>query len=150
MESTIKKYPCYVKGVEQKYPNVAPGTPIYANAVAVDNILYVSGMTAQRFEDGSCTTNTMQDQMWVALTKLKEVLENAGSCLENVFKTFIMLKDIKDYPVMRATELKFYQEYAPSLVENPPASTILQAGCLARPEFLVEIECNAVINRKAD
>ena len=150
MESTIKKYPCYVKGVEQKYPNVAPGTPIYANAVAVDNILYVSGMTAQRFEDGSCTTNTMQDQMWVALTKMKEVLENAGSCLENVFKTFIMLKDIKDYPVMRATELKFYQEYAPSLVENPPASTILQAGCLARPEFLVEIECNAVINRKAD
>lgn len=150
MESTIKKYPCYVKGIEQKYPNVAPGTPIYANAVAVDNILYVSGMTAQRFDDGSCTTNTMQDQMWVALTKMKEVLENAGSCLENVFKTFIMLKDIKDYPVMRATELKFYQEYAPSLVENPPASTILQAGCLARPEFLVEIECNAVINRKAD
>ena len=146
MESTIKKYPCYVKGVEQKYPNVAPGTPIYANAVAVDNILYVSGMTAQRFEDGSCTTNTMQDQMWVALTKLKAALEEAGSSLENMFKTFIMLKDIKDYPVMRATELKFYQEHCPSLVENPPASTILQAGCLARPEFLVEIECMAVVN----
>lgn len=150
MESTIKKYPCYVNGVKQVYPNVAPGTPIYANAVAVDNILHVSGMTAQRFEDGSCTTNTMEDQMWVALTKMKQVLEEAGSCLENVYKTFIMLKDIKDYPVMRATELKFYQEYAPDLVENPPASTILQAGCLARPEFLVEIECDAVINRKKD
>ena len=146
MESYIKKHPCYVKGVEQIYPNVAPGTPIYANAVEVDNILYVSGMTAQKFEDGSCTTNTMQDQMWVALTKMKQVLEEAGSNLENVFKTFIMLKDIKDYPVMRATELKFYQEYCPSLIENPPASTILQAGCLARPEFLVEIECNAVVN----
>ncbi|MCD8364525.1 MAG: RidA family protein [Clostridiales bacterium] len=150
MESTIKKYPCYVNGVKQVYPNVTPGTPIYANAVAVDNILYVSGMTAQRFDDGGCVTNTMQDQMWTALLKMKQVLEEAGSCLENVFKTFIMLKDIKDYPVMRATELKFYQEYAPDLVENPPASTILQAGCLARPEFLVEIECNAVINRKED
>mgnify|MGYP004541703697 FL=1 len=143
---TIKKYPCVVNGVKQVYPNVAPGTPIYANAVEVNGILYVSGMTAQRFEDGSCTTNTMQDQMWVALTKMKQVLEEAGSNLENVFKTFIMLKDIKDYPVMRATELKFYQEYCPSLIENPPASTILQAGCLARPEFLVEIECNAVVN----
>lgn len=147
MESYIKKYPCYVKGVEQKYPNVTPGTPIYANAVEVDNILYVSGMTAQRFEDGGCITNTMQDQMWVALSKMKQVLEEAGSCLENVFKTFIMLKDIKDYPVMRATELKFYQEFAPDLAEHPPASTILQAGCLARPEFLVEIECNAVVKR---
>lgn len=150
MESTIKKYPCYINGVKQVYPNVAPGTPIYANAVAVDNYLHVSGMTAQTFEDGSCTTNTVQDQMWVALTKMKTVLEEAGSCLENVYKTFIMLKDIKDYPVMRATELKFYQEYAPELVTDPPASTILQAGSLARPEFLVEIECDAVINRKAD
>ena len=150
MAIEIKKNLCTINGVVQKYPNVAPGTPIYANSVVVNGIVYVSGMTAQQPSDGSCTTNTMQDQMWVALTKMKEVLENAGSCLENVFKTFIMLKDIKDYPVMRATELKFYQEYAPSLVENPPASTILQAGCLARPEFLVEIECNAVINRKAD
>ena len=147
MASVIKKYLCKVNGVVQVYPNVAPGTPIYANAVQVDNILHVSGMTAQKFEDGSCTTNTMQDQMWVALTKMKQVLEEAGSCLENVYKTFIMLKDIKDYPVMRATELKFYQEFAPSLVENPPASTILQAGCLARPEFLVEIECDAVVDR---
>ena len=146
----IKTYHCFVGGKKQVYPNVAPGTPIYANAVAVDNILHVSGMTAQKFEDGSCTTNTMQDQMWVALTKMKQVLEEAGSCLENVYKTFIMLKDIKDYPVMRATELKFYQEYAPSLIENPPASTILQAGCLARPEFLVEIECDAVIERDPD
>ncbi|MCC8142389.1 MAG: RidA family protein [Lachnospiraceae bacterium] len=150
MESTIKKYPCYINGVEQVYPNVAPGTPIYANAVAVDNILYVSGMTPQSFENGGCVTNTMETQMWDALLKMKQVLEDAGSCLENVFKTFIMLKDIKDYPVMRATELKFYQQYAPELVESPPGSTILQAGCLARPEFLVEIECNAVINRKKD
>ena len=147
MGSVIKKYLCKINGVVQVYPNVAPGTPIYANAVQVDNILHVSGMTAQTFEDGSCTPNTMHDQMWVALTKMKQVLEEAGSCLENVYKTFIMLKDIKDYPVMRATELKFYQEFAPTLVENPPASTILQAGCLARPEFLVEIECDAVIEQ---
>lgn len=148
MESEIKKYGCFINGVEQKYPNVSPGTPIYANAVTVDNIVYVSGMTPQKFEDGSCLTNTMQDQMWATLTKMKQVLENSGSCLSNVFKTFIILKDIKDYPVMRATELKFYQEYCPELVEHPIASTILQAACLARPEFLVEIECMAVVNRK--
>lgn len=146
MAMEIKKNLCTINGVVQKYPNVAPGTPIYANSVTVGGVVYVSGMTAQEPSNGSCTTNTMQDQMWVALTKLKNALEAAGSSLENMFKTFIMLKDIKDYPVMRATELKFYQENCPALVENPPASTILQAGCLARPEFLVEIECMAVVN----
>ena len=145
--SIVKKYPCVINGVEQIYPNVAPGTPIYANSVAVDNILFISGMTAQDPKDGSCTTNTMQDQMWMSLTKLKSALEAAGSCLENVIKTFIMLKDIKDYPVMRATELKFYQEFAPDLVAHPPASTILQAGALARPEFLIEVEAIAVIKK---
>ena len=142
----IKKNLCVIRGVVQKYPNVAPGTPIYANSTTVNGIVYVSGMTAQDPATGGCTTNTMQDQMWVALTKLKAALEAANSSLDNMFKTFIMLKDIKDYPVMRATELKFYQEHCPALVENPPASTILQAGCLARPEFLVEIECMAVEN----
>ena len=147
MKNEIKKYGCFVNGVEQKYPNFAPGTPVYANAVVVNDIVYVSGMTAQKFEDGSCTTNTIEDQMWVALTKMKQVLEDAGSSLDHVFKAFIMLKDIKDYPVMRATELKFYQENASELVERPVASTILQAACLARPEFLVEIECMAVLNK---
>lgn len=145
MAMEIKKNLCTINGVVQKYPNVAPGTPIYANSVVVGGVVYVSGMTAQEPSDGSCTTNTMQDQMWVAMTKLKNALEVAGSDLEHMFKTFIMLKDIKDYPVMRATELKFYQEHCPALVENPPASTILQAGSLARPEFLVEIECMAVV-----
>jgi len=148
MESVVKKYPCVIRGIKQVYPNVAPGTPIYANSVVVDNLVFISGMTAQDPKDGSCTTNTMQDQMWMALTKVKNALEEAGSCLENMVRSFIMLKDIKDYPVMRATELKFFQEYAPELVENPPASTILQAGALARPEFLVEYECIAVVNRK--
>ena len=149
MESTIKKIPCVIKGVEQVYPNIAPGTPVYANAVVVDNIVYVSGMTAQDPKDGSCLTNTMQDQLWVCLTKMKNTLEASGSCLENVFKTFIFARDVKDYPVMRATELKFYQEFAPDLVTHPPASTFMMAG-LARPEFLVEIECMAVVNRKQD
>jgi 2-iminobutanoate/2-iminopropanoate deaminase len=148
MASEIKKYGCFIRGVEQKYPNLSPGAPIYANAAVVDNIVYVSGMTPQLFETGTCITTTIEDQMWDSLLKMKQVLETAGSSLNNVFKTFIMLKDIKDYSAMRATELRFYQEYAPELVEHPPASTILQAAALATPQFLVEIECMAVVDRK--
>lgn len=149
MSSEVKKYPCVIKGVEQKYPNVSPGTPIYANSVAVDNLVFVSGMTAQSFEDGSCTTFTAEEQTKVCLSKLKQVLEEAGSCLENLVRTLILFKDMKDYPVVRATELKFYQEHAPELVEKPPASTVLQAAALARPEFLVEFEAIAVVKKNA-
>lgn len=143
----FKKIPCVIKGVEQKYPNVQPGTPIYANAVVVDNLIFVSGMTAQSFETGMCLTSTAEDQTRVCYDKLKQVLEESGSCLENLVRTLIMFKDMKDYPVVRATELAYFQEHAPELVDKPCASTVIQAAALARPEFLVEIEAIAVIKR---
>ena len=141
----MKKYPTYIKGVEQKWPNVAPGTPVYAACVRVGNMLYVSGMTAQSFENGACLTNTPQDQTRVCYDKLKQVLEEAGSCLENLVRTLVLFKDMADYPVVRATELEYWKEHAPALVDAPPASTVLQAAALARPEFLVEIEAIAVV-----
>jgi len=143
----MKKYPTIIRGVEQKIPNVVPGTPIYASAVVVDNLVFVSGMTAQTFEEGNCLTYTAHDQTIVCLTKLKKVLEESGSCLENLVRTLVMFVDMKDYPVVRAAELEFYREHAPSLLEAPPGSTVFQAAALARPEFLVEIEAIAVVKK---
>ena len=143
----MKKYPCVIRGVEQKLPNVVPGTPIYANAVVAENLVFVSGMTAQTFEEGNCLTSTAYDQTIVCYTKLKKVLEDCGSSLDNLVRTLILFKDMKDYPVVRAAEQDFLKEHAPILVEAPCASTVLQAAALARPEFLVEIEAIAVLKR---
>ncbi|MEJ2723650.1 MAG: RidA family protein [Deltaproteobacteria bacterium] len=148
MGSKVTYYPFYIGGVKQVYPNVHPGTPKYASAIVIDNLVFVSGMTAQDTETGACLTDTMADQMWVALEKVRAALEEVGSKMENIIKTLILFKDIKDYQIMRATELKYYQKYAPRLVEEPPVSTILQAGALARPEFLVEMEVVAVLSRE--
>ena len=145
--SKVKYYPFYIGGVKQTYPNVHPGTPKYALAIVVDNLVFVSGMTAQDTETGACLTDTMAEQMWVALEKARKALETVGSKMENIIKTLILFKDIKDYQIMRKTELEYYQKYAPRLVEEPPVSTILQAASLARPEFLVEIEVTAVLSR---
>ena len=116
--------------------------------MVVDNLVFLSGMTAQDTETGACLTDTMADQMWVALEKVRTALEEVGSKMENIVRTLILFKDIKDYQIMRKTELEYYQKHAPRLVEEPPASTILEAASLARPEFLVEVEVIAVVSRK--
>jgi enamine deaminase RidA (YjgF/YER057c/UK114 family) len=67
--------------------------------------------------------------------------------MENVIKTLILLKDLEYYQLMRAAELKYYQKYAPRLVKEPPASTYVQPVVLARPEFLVEFDVIAVVER---
>jgi 2-iminobutanoate/2-iminopropanoate deaminase len=147
MGEKVKYYPFYIGGVKQVHPNVHPGTPKYASAVVVGNLVFLSGMTAQDTKTGACLTDTISQQMVVCLDKVKAALEEAGSCMENIVKTLILLKDVKDYQMMRKTELEYYQKHAPRLVEEPPASTFMQPAALARPEFLIEIDVIAVLHR---
>ncbi|HUT72910.1 MAG TPA: RidA family protein [Desulfatiglandales bacterium] len=148
MSQRVKYYPFYIAGVKQVYPNVHPGTPKYASAVVVDNLVFLSGMTAQDTKTGACLTDTIADQMIVCLDKVKAGLEEVGSSMENIIKTLILLKDVKDYQIMRKTELEYYQKHAPRLVDEPPASTFMQPAALARPEFLVELDVIAVVSRE--
>ena len=91
-------------------------------------------------------TDVFEEQMIVALDKVRACMEEAGSYMDNVIKTLMMLKDVKDYPKMRKTELEYYQKYAPRLVEDPPARTFMEVG-LAKPEFLVGIDVVGVVSR---
>lgn len=147
MSGEVKNYPMYYAGVKQVYPNVPPGSPIYAKMVVVGNLVFCSGMTAQDVETGKVLAHDMAGQMLVVLDKVKAALEEAGSSMNNIVKTLMLLKNLKDYQVMRKTELEYYQKHAPLLVEQPPASTFMQPASLARPEFLVEMDVIAVVSR---
>ena len=59
--------------------------------------------------------------------------------MNNIIRTFIVLKNLEDYPRMRKAEVEYYQKYAPLLVEEPPASTLIQVN-LHKPDNLIEIE----------
>jgi len=147
MADVVKYYPFKIGGVEQTWPNVHPGTPKYAAGVVVGNLAFLSGMTPQSTVDGSCLTVGVHDQVFACLDKVRAVLDEMGSSMENIVKTLILLKDLEYYQQMRAAELKYYQKYAPRLVSEPPASTYVQPAILARPEFLVEFDVTAVIAR---
>ena len=137
----FEKFPCYAHGVKQVYPNVAPGTPIFANSVVAGNLVFVSGQTALDPETGLCLSNDITEQMEVTMTHLKQALEEAGSDMEHLARMLIILSDMKNYFPMRVAEQDFYRRNCPSLLENPPASTVFAPAEMARREFLVEIEC---------
>ena len=149
MASTVKHYPMFYRGVKQVYPNVPLGSPIYAKSIAVDNLLFVSGMTAQDPETGMVMVHDIASQMNVALNKVKAALEEAGSGMANVIKTLILLRNPADYTMMRKTEVEFYQKHAPLLLEQPPVSTLIHVPQIGSGhEYLVEVEVVAVLSRK--
>jgi 2-iminobutanoate/2-iminopropanoate deaminase len=148
MDQKVKYYPEYWAGEKLAFPHVSAESPKFARSVVVGNLVFLSGCQGQNDQTLRTETGVFEEQMIIALDKVRKAMEEVGSSMNNVIKTLILLKKLEDYPRMRKTEFEYYQKYAPVLVEFPPASTFLQVASLAKPEFLVEIDVIGVVSRE--
>jgi 2-iminobutanoate/2-iminopropanoate deaminase len=146
MGENVIFYPAYWGGKKLVYPNFPPEAGKFSSAVVVGNLIFVSGCQGQNDESMRVETDVFEEQMIIALEKVRGCMERAGSSMNNVVKTLMLLKRLEDYPMMRKIELEYYQKYAPMLVEDPPASTFMVVG-LGKPEYLVEIDVVGVVSR---
>ncbi len=87
------------------------------------------------FVDGGIEGETRQ-----ALENLKIVLIAANSCLENVVKTTVFLRDIADFSKMNGIYAEFF-------TNDCPARSAIQVAALPKGAA-VEIEAIALINAK--
>ena len=130
-----KTYPLYYGGQKQHF----------ARSVVVGDIVFLSGMSGRTMETGDVSSDDVREQMLVALGKVRAALDEAGSSMDNIVKTTIYLKDVKNYQLMRDTEWEYWQKNAPGLIEEPPASTFVMPASLARSSMLVEIDVVACL-----
>lgn len=130
-----KTYPLIYAGMKQQF----------ARSVVVGDFVFLSGSSGRTMETGEVASNNMVEQMKVALDKIRASLTEAGTSMDNIVKTTILLKNIENYNLMRQTEREYWQKYAPRLIEEPPASTFFQPISLSKPEMLIEIDVIAVI-----
>ncbi len=146
MTEQVKFYPEYWGGKKLSYPNFPPESPKFSRSVVAGNLIFISGCQGQNDATVKLETDVFEQQMIIALDKVRNAMEEAGSSMNNVIKTLMLLKRLEDYPRMRKTELEYYQKHAPMLVDDPPASTFMVVD-LAKPDFLVEIDVVGVISR---
>ena len=69
---------------------------------------------------------------------IKEALERAGSGLEDVVRTRIMLTRIEDWEEVIKVRAEYFQKIK-------PVDTVMQVTRFINPEWLVEIEADAVV-----
>ena len=144
-----KYFPEYWDGKKLAYPHVPKEHPKFARSIVVGNLIFVSGCTGQDTITGRPTAQTFEEQMIMALDKVGMAMKEAGSSMDNIVKTVMLVKRQSDYAKMRTTEVEYYLKHAPHLAENPPASTFIAPVSLARPEFLIEIDVIGVVDRHA-
>lgn len=83
---------------------------------------------------------SMRAQLWMALDKIKERLEEAGTSVDNIVKIvwYITSRDLREEFWQARDE--WFAKNAPRLIEDRSyAGTLLIAG-LDRPEMLVEVD----------
>ena len=120
----------------------------FAKCVVVGDLVFCSGMSGRLVETGEVRNDDPYTQTVDALDKIKRVLEEAGSSLENIVKLTVYYKDIgRDIDIIwDGAMMDYFREHAPSLAEDMPAGTVVGISALACPRMLVEIDVTAVIS----
>ncbi|HTY57714.1 MAG TPA: RidA family protein [Bacteroidota bacterium] len=109
-----------------------------SRAVRAGTIVAVSG-TAPLGPDGRTVgRGDAGAQAKRCLEIIAAALERAGSSLRQVVRTRIMLTRIEDWQVVAAAHGEVFREIR-------PANTIVQVSRFIDPDWLVEIEADAVI-----
>jgi len=125
--------------------NITYGQPLekeigFSRAVRIGNVIAVTG-TAPIAKDGSVySPGDVYGQTQRCLEIIRDVIEQAGGKMENVIRTRIFLKDIKKWK----DAAKAHGEY---FSEIKPACTFIEVSGFINPEWLIEIEADAVLDK---
>ena len=134
-----KTYPLSYADVKQPFAKCV--------VVKKGDLVFCSGMSGRLMETGEVRNDDPYTQTQDALDKIKNILGEAGTSLENIVKMTVYMKDvIKDgRNIMRNAMKDYFRKHAPSLAEDMPAVTALGVTSLMYPRMLVEIDVTAVM-----
>ncbi len=107
----------------------------YAQAMVHGSTVFTSGQLPLQPATGETVSGGIEAQTRRVLENLREVLDEAGSSLEQIVKTTVFLKDLSDFA--RVNEV--YAEY---LGATTPARSCVEVSRLPK-EVLIEVEAIA-------
>jgi enamine deaminase RidA (YjgF/YER057c/UK114 family) len=119
--------------------SASPYEPIvgFCRAVRVGNIVAVSGTTAGS-SGKPVAVGDPAAQTRAILQTIEKALAEAGASLKDVVRTRIYLVDIAHWEAVGRVHGEFFGDIR-------PANSMFQVTAFVRPEWLVEIEADAVV-----
>ena len=109
----------------------------YSQAVCAGGFVYVSGQIPLDPATGEFAGPDIRTQTRQSLKNIAAILAAAGSGMDRVVKTTVLLKDIGDFAAMS-------EVYAEAFTAPYPARAAFEAAALPKGA-LVEIECVAAL-----
>jgi len=121
-------------------PETLSVPPGYTHVVEVrgGRTVYISGQVPLDKAGNVVGVGDFAAQTTQVFENLRLALASVGATFDNVVKNNMYVTDMSNIQTLREIRLKYYGT-------NAPASTLVQIGRLARPEFMIEIELVAVL-----
>ena len=130
---------------KKAYPARYPVKVRFSRSVVVGDYVFVSGCSGQTLETFHASSDDVLVQAEVALDKVRGALEEAGASMDDIVKVVVYLTRIEDRQEVEGRIQDYYRKYAPGLIEEPPAETLVCVPGLHEPDLLVEIDSVAVL-----
>ncbi len=123
--------------IETVYTKNAPDAiGPYSQAKIAGGLVFTSGQIAINPASGAVESDTIEGQTKQVCENIKNLLEAAGSDMENVVKTVCFLKNMEDFAA--------FNEIYGSYFTSKPARSCVAAKQLPK-DVLVEVETVAVV-----
>ena len=107
----------------------------YSQGIIVNGMLFASGQIPINPATGQFVEGGIQEQTRQALTNARNILQAAGTDMENVIKTTVYLSDIHNFAAMNEVYAQFFTEPFPArsavAVKDLPKGALVEIEVLA-------------------
>jgi enamine deaminase RidA (YjgF/YER057c/UK114 family) len=111
----------------------------YSRVVKAGNMIWVSGTVAADEEGYTIGPDNAGEQTRYILAKIEKYLQKAGAELIDVVRTRIFVTDITRWKEIGYVHGEYFRDIR-------PATSMIEVKALISPEYLVEIEAEALIS----
>ena len=111
----------------------------YSRAVKIGNQVFVTGTVAVDENGKVVGENDAYEQSQFILKKIELFLSKAGAKMSDVVRTRIFTTDISQWEKIGKAHGEVFKDIL-------PCTTMVEVSALISPEFLLEIEADAVIS----
>lgn len=110
----------------------------FSRAVRVGNFISVGGTAPIDGNGNTVGINDPAEQTRQCIKTIQIALEEAGASLDDVIRTRMLLTDISIWQEVAEVRGEYFRE-------SRPVDTVMQINSFINPEWLIEIEVDAIV-----
>jgi reactive intermediate/imine deaminase len=115
----------------------------FSQAIAIEakgKLVFISGMTARRPDGSIAGIGDIEAQTRQVCENIKSAVESAGGTMEDVCRVDVYVRNIEHFDKIHKVRREYFK--APA-----PASTMVEVTKMVSPDYLIEINAIAVVNK---